>query len=129
MTVLAFENCSRGSLMTSEKLASSIRTNPTVVRRLVARLTDANLVRSYKGKSGGIELARKADEISLRDIYSASSEKTLLKARNKRPARQCPVSCSMGKLMKDVIDGVETNSMDYLAKISLADLAAKVSKE
>ncbi len=113
--------------MTSEVLASSVRTNPTVVRRLVAKLVDAGLLKAYKGKSGGVELARKAQEISLKDIYVASSGKKLINAPDKSPNKKCTVSCSMGKLMGDVIEGLEENSMSYLADIRLSDLASKVS--
>ncbi len=128
MTALAFAGCRGGKLMTSEELAESVRTNATVVRRLVARLAEARLVKAYKGKSGGIELARCPDEISLADIYDAASDRPLMNAPNKSPKKHCPVSCSMGQLMDSVIAGVETQSRKYLAGISLAEIAAKVGK-
>lgn len=61
--------------MTSEQLLSSIRTNPTVVRRLLAKLVDAGLIESYKGKSGGVKLTKSPKEISLKDIYGAVCDK------------------------------------------------------
>lgn len=126
MTALAFGKCEHGKLMTSEELAQSVRTNPTVVRRLVAKLVEAKLLKAYKGKAGGIELARCPDEITLKDIYIASSGKALIQTRTKAPKKHCPVSCSMGALMSAVIEGVERNSMKYLASISLASLTSKV---
>ena len=114
--------------MTSDELAKSVRTNATVVRRLVARLVEAKLLKAYKGKTGGIELARGANAITLKDIYVASSGKALINTRKKAPRKVCPVSCSMGELMGDIIDGVERNSMKYLASISLASLASKVKQ-
>ena len=127
MTALAFDKCQEGRLKTSEELAKSVRTNPTVVRRLVARLVEAKLLKAYKGKSGGIELARCPDQINLGDIYRAATESTLIRNSKKAPRKHCPVSCSMGKLMGDVIEGVERNSLKYLSGITLADIAAKVS--
>jgi DNA-binding IscR family transcriptional regulator len=135
MTAVAFhqlEACSSApALVTSEYLASSIRTNPTVVRRLVASLTKAGLLKSYKGKSGGVELAKSAQNISLKDIYMAcsGSEKKLLNASEKAPKKQCKVSCSMGMLMGEVIEGFEKNSMKYLSGIVLADLLTKIGPE
>jgi Rrf2 family protein len=126
MTALAFGKCEDGNLMTSEQLAESVRTNPTVVRRLVAKLVDAKLLKAYKGKSGGVELARCPDQITLKDIYVAASGKALIQSRKNAPKKMCPVSCAMGNLMSDVIDGVEKNSMKYLASISLASLTSKV---
>lgn len=113
--------------MTSEVLASSVRTNPTVVRRLVAKLVEAGLLKAYKGKAGGVELAKKAQEITLRDIYVAASGKKLIHAPDKTPNKKCTVSCSMGKLFGDVIEGLEENSMSYLSNIRLSDLSSKVS--
>lgn len=128
MTSLAFGNCENGTLMTSSELAESARTNPTVVRRLVSRLVEAKLVKSYKGKEGGIELARCPQDISLKDIYLAISDGTLLQAPQKVPRKQCPVSCSMARLLGEVVTGVEKNTTDYLAKIKLSDLVGKVTK-
>lgn len=126
MTVLAFEKCENGNLYTSELLARSVRTNPTVVRRLVARLVEAGVLKSYKGKSGGVELAKCPNEISLEDIYNAVSEKTLLYSPVRKAQKSCPTSRCMGKLMDDVIHGFEAHSKQYLAGISLQDLASKV---
>lgn len=115
--------------MTSDELAQGIRTNPTVVRRLVARLVSANLLKAYKGKTGGVELAREPGQITLKDIYLAAHDKPLLNAPDKSPKKNCPVSCSMGKLMKDVVDGVENNSLDYLSGIPLSDIVGKIAKD
>jgi Rrf2 family protein len=123
MTSLAYH---KGDLMTSDALASSIRTNPTVVRRLLAKLVDAGLVDSFKGKSGGVKIARSPKEISLRDIYLAVSGKQLLNVSCKEPDKKCVVSCAMTKLLREVVDGLEKNSMSYLSGIKLSELASKV---
>lgn len=126
MTVLAFEGCEKGRLYTSEQLAKSVRTNPTVVRRLVSRLVEAGVLNAYKGKSGGVELARCPNEISLEDIYSAVSDKKLFHVPDRKAHSACPTSRAMGKLMTEVVEGFETNSKKYLAGISLNDLAKQV---
>ena len=123
MTLMAYHE---GELMTSEFLAEGIRTNPTVVRRLVAKLVEARLLESFKGKSGGVRIAKPPKEISLQDIYQAVSGKALIHGRQSEPHKQCVVSCSMKKIFGEVASGLETASMGYLAKIKLSDLAAKV---
>ncbi|MEN0057701.1 MAG: Rrf2 family transcriptional regulator [Bdellovibrio sp.] len=125
MTVLAFH---KGELMTSEQLAASIGTNPTVIRRLSSKLVEAGLVSSFKGKSGGICLAKSAREISLKDIYKAIGDKRLIACPEKEPFKQCEVSCSMGEIFDEVVEGLEKQSMSYLAGIRLADVAAKVAR-
>ena len=125
MTSLAYE---KGDLMTSEALAKSVRTNATVVRRLVSKLVDAGLLDSFKGKAGGVKLSKPAREITLKDIYVAASGKPLLNTPDKEPNKQCNVSCAMNKLLDDVCDGLEKSSMSYLSGIKLSDLASKVTK-
>lgn len=123
MTTLAFH---KGELMTSDQLASSVRTNPTVVRRLVSKLVEAGLLDSFKGKSGGVKFSGSAKEVSLKDIYKVVSGKPLIFTSEKEPYKACAVSCSMGSLMDQVVQGLECQSMKYLSEISLADLTAKV---
>lgn len=123
MTALAY---SKDELVTSEYLASSIRTNPTVVRRLLAKLVDAGLLESFKGKAGGVRLSKAAKEITLKEIYTAVCEKKLVATSDKEPVKQCAVSCSMKKIMEDVVDGIERQSMDYLSKIRLHELTSKI---
>jgi len=112
--------------MTSEQLASSIRTNPTVVRRLLAKLSEAGLLESYKGKSGGVKISKNAKSISLKDIYTAVSGKQLINTHDKEPHKQCAVSCSMKEILCGFAKGFETNSMNYLSKIKLSDFISKV---
>jgi DNA-binding IscR family transcriptional regulator len=55
----------------SEQLASCLPTHPVVIRRLLAQLHKAGLVRSTRGHGGGSQLARDAAAITLHDIYLA----------------------------------------------------------
>lgn len=112
--------------MTSEFLAGSITTNPTVVRRLIAKLVEAGLVDSFKGKSGGVRIAKAPKEITLKDIYKASTDKTLINSRESETHKACKVSCAMKEIFEGVAEGLEANSMAYLAKIKLSDILAEV---
>lgn len=125
MTNLAYH---KGEKMTSDQLASSIRTNPTVVRRLLAKLSEAGLLESFKGKSGGVILNKSPKEITLKDIYVATTDKKLLCTPEKEPSKSCLVSCSMKKIMLEVVDGLEEQSLTYLSKIRLSDLTSKINK-
>ncbi len=123
LSVLAFH---RGEKLNSETLAQSIRTNPAFVRRLMARLTQAGLIESKRGKSGGVHLARCPDQISLREIYTAAQGRPLLDRAQKDPEQDCPVSCAMGKIIDDVFGGVEDSVLEHLSKIRLSQLVEKI---
>lgn len=123
MTVLSYHE---GQLVTSETLAKGIRTNPTVIRRLVSKLAEAGLVESFKGKTGGVRISERTKEITLKDIYEAVSGKPLIHSPNKEPQKNCTVSCAMKKIMCDITTGLENHSMSYLSKIKLSDITSKV---
>lgn len=125
MTALAYHE---GELMTSYQLAKSVRTNPTVVRRLVAKLSEAGLLDSYKGKSGGVRISKNPKDITLKEIYMAVSGKKFINAPDKEPDKKCAVSCSMGSLLSEVIEGLERQSLKYLSTITICDLRKQVSK-
>lgn len=124
MTLLAAHS---DELQTSEFLAKTISTNPTVVRRLVGKLVEAGLVDSFKGKTGGVRISKTPKEITLKDIYKASTtDKSLVNCRDVDVPKACKVSCSMREIFEGVSEGLEANSMAYLAKIKLSDILAKV---
>ena len=126
MTVLAYHH---DELLTSEQLATSIRTNAVVVRRLIAKLVEAGLVKSFKGKSGGVSLAKPAQQITLEDIYAAVfSDKALIANPPREPHKACAVSCSMGKVLEGVIDGLQAQTVKYMSGIKLSDLTSQITK-
>jgi Rrf2 family protein len=45
---------------------------PGYVQQLMIRLTDAGLVRSHRGRSGGFTLTRAAEDISVQDVLLAT---------------------------------------------------------
>ncbi len=56
----------------SEAIAEKLQTNPVVVRRVLAQLQHAGLIRNYKGPSGGSQLVRRAAETTVADVYRAT---------------------------------------------------------
>ena len=55
----------------SEMIAESVNTNPVVIRRILSKLRDADLVDSKSGPNGGSEIARHPSKIKLSEIYEA----------------------------------------------------------
>lgn len=125
MVTLAYHS---EEMMNSETLAKVLKTNPTFIRKLVSNLVDAELVESFRGKGGGIKLGKSPADITLQEIYVASTEaKTLVSTHKKPITKACPVSCSFDEIMCDIIDGIETSTQTYLSKKYLSDLLKKVS--
>jgi Rrf2 family protein len=114
-------------MMNSDILAKALKTNPTFVRKLVSKLVAANLVHSFRGKGGGIKLAKTPNDISLKDIYLASTEeKTLLSVHNKPVIKACQVSCCIKEVLDDIVVGIEDSTISFLSKKRLSDLLKNI---
>jgi len=99
LTLLVF--CGPDAL-TSEFIAGSVNTNPVVVRRLLARLRQARLVKSQGGPGGGWQLLRDPGELTLGEVYAAVEGGTLFPPSASEPNPKCPV----GKNIQQALDGV-----------------------
>lgn len=125
MTTLAVHG---DELSNSQNLAATLKTNPTFVRKLTARLAEAGLIQSFRGKNGGIKLARAPKDITLDEIYCvATSEKRVLSCPNKPVTKACKVSCAMSTIFEELNCGLEKTIKAYLTKKRLSDIVKAVS--
>lgn len=124
--VLTALGCFPNQLLSSEMLAASVKTNPVVIRRLLAQLIKAKLVVSTRGKSGGVSLAKDPSKITLKDIYLAVSPPEAISPRDKTPFKKCPVSCAMYDIMADISNGTQKATLTYLESKKISDLTKKI---
>src|ERR1051325_3100661 len=89
--VLPFRQSQGGEPAPSELIASSVNTNPSLIRRLLSQLAKAGLTTSQMGTGGGALLARPADRISLLDVYHAIDEDAEVFAVHPGPNPNCLV--------------------------------------
>lgn len=115
-----------GRALTSEELAAMLGTNAVVVRRTMAGLRDAKLVRSTKGHGGGWELARPLDKIRITDIYSALDEPTVFAMASTAESPGCLVEQSVQRAMDAAFADAEAVLMARFGKVTLADIADDV---
>ena len=109
-------------LVSSEQLALGIKTNASFIRKLVVSLSDAGLVESVRGKSGGIRLAKSPDEITLDQIYKAVTDSALVHIPDKTPNKSCAISCGMGDVLNNLSKEIEENTLKQLAKKKLSEI-------
>jgi Rrf2 family protein len=77
--------------LTSEFIAGSVNTNPVVIRRILAVLRKAGLVRSQPGVTGGWELLVKPETITLGKVYQLIRPGTVFAMHSRQPNPRCPV--------------------------------------
>jgi Rrf2 family protein len=124
LSVLA-RNKNRGPVCSST-IAESVHTNPVVIRRLMAELEKAHLVRSVAGRCGGFELERTADGISLADIYAAVEDESMFRMHKTDPNSRCPVAMQMKTILTGPLKAAETALSASLAGTTLQDVALAI---
>lgn len=124
LTALAYE--ATGSL-SSPQLAGSVRTNPVVIRRLVAMLQRAGLVEARAGKAGGVRLARRPESITLLDVFRAVEGGSPFVLPDKPENKACAVSCSMKRSLASVLAETDRAMSKSLEKVRISDLVGEVS--
>lgn len=110
--------------LTSEALAAIMRTNPVVVRRTLAGLRRHNLVRAEKGPGGGWSLAAELDRISLRDVYTALGEPTLIALGNRNEAPSCLVEQAVNAALDEPLRQAEETLLAAFGSVTLATIRA-----
>ncbi len=115
-----------GREMTSAQLAMSVNTSASFVRRIVAKLSKANLVSTTTGKSGACLLAKKPEEISLLEIYQAVGAPQTFAIHDYPVQSQCPVSCNIEATMQKVLAKAQQSFEGTLGHTNLAEVIADI---
>ncbi|MEO8700205.1 MAG: Rrf2 family transcriptional regulator [Kofleriaceae bacterium] len=113
---------------TSEELAVMLKSNPVVVRRTMAGLREAKLVRSTKGHGGGWELVWPLAQITLGDIYDALDTPTVFAMADRSESPGCLVEQAVNRAMRDAFAEAEAVLLARFRTVSLADVATDVKR-
>lgn len=88
-------------LLTSDFIASSVNTNPVVIRRISGQLKKAGLIQTKSGVSG-YALTKTPVEVNLLDVYQAVQAPSELFAIHEHPNP----NCSVGKQIEHTLDTI-----------------------
>ena len=111
----------RGEWLSSDSLAWSVNTNPSMVRRIVSSLIQAGLVTSRVGIAGGSQLAVKPDRITLLDAYRAVKLKQRVGIHSPNP--ECPLGAILSEPLQAVLDETEDAVAAVLARTTIANIS------
>ncbi len=115
--------------VTSGFLAGSVNVNPVVIRRLLSMLKAAGIIDVARG-TGGAEIKKPLDEITMLDIYNAVEcvEKGELFHFHENPNQQCPVGRNIHTVLDDKLARVQRAMEDEMKRITMADLITETKK-
>jgi len=113
---------------TSGRLAMSVNTSPSFVRRTLAKLSKAGLVGTTTGKAGTCRLVKRPEKISLLDIYEAVEAPKAFAIHAYANQKVCPVSCHIKTALENALAKTQKAMEAALDKITLAEIIADIKK-
>jgi DNA-binding IscR family transcriptional regulator len=115
--------------LTSEQIAASLDSNPSLVRRSLAPLRDAGLVVAGRGPGSGWRLGRPAERITLSDVHEALGMEPAFDLHAHEPNPHCPVGFGIRPILGDVYAEVERDVSRRLARSTIASLLDRILRE
>lgn len=128
--LVSLESSSRvgEKILSSAALAESVNTNPVLIRRLLQKLSQAHLVETKEGSGGGVQLARRASAITLRQVYEAVEDAPLIKPNTRPVNKTCTVSCGITAALEPVVGEGERALLKVLGTKTIAGLADDIAR-
>ncbi len=106
----------------SKELAHSVNTSSIYLKRILAKLSKAGLIQTSAGRSGGCDLSRPANKISLLDVYHAVEAPKAFAVHSYPKVKACDVSCQIQGKMENMLSEVQSSIESKLKSKTIADL-------
>lgn len=127
-TLLAIYKFNKDYKTTSEFIASSVNVNPVVIRRTLQSLKAAGLV-EVKAGSGGANITRPLDQITLYDIYRAmDSLDGDLFHFHENPNPNCPVGRNIHQVLDRHLKEAQIAMENKLKSVKLSELTDEIDQ-
>ena len=128
--ILSLVAIERNELCTSEWIAKSVNTNPVVIRRVIGKLRDAELVQVRQGV-GGTTLLKPLNEITLLDVYRAVEvvQEGELFQMHEKPNPNCPVGANIEAVLELILLRAQVAMESVLGEITMEDLVTVLAQK
>ena len=117
---------SQESKVTSDFLAASVGVNPVIIRKILSQLKKAELISVARG-TGGTEIIKDLQEISLFDVYQAVEclgKSGKLFSFHDNPNPNCPVGANIHEVLDQKLLDIQLAMENQLRQTSLAQVVA-----
>ena len=113
----------RACLLSSEELAENICTNPARVRKIMASLKKAGMVKTKEGGEGGYRFDGDPEKLTLDQVADALQIRFVEAAWHSGDIdKECMISSGMAGVMDGIFSDLDQECRTRLARISIADL-------
>ncbi|WP_274940565.1 Rrf2 family transcriptional regulator [Chordicoccus furentiruminis] len=118
----ATEYFGKDQKITSELLASSIGSNPVIIRNIMGSLRNAGLIEIKRGP-GGITISRPLDQITFYDVYEAvETNKDTLFHFHDDLNPNCPVARNMHGALDGKLTEIQRQFGEDLKRFTVGDV-------
>ncbi|MFC6259370.1 Rrf2 family transcriptional regulator [Levilactobacillus fujinensis] len=124
--VLVYIAYFKGQKMTSQEIASSLETSPSLIRKIMANLKHHNLLAPTHGPTQ-LALAKAPADITLRDIYATLPNQVPLLNVDTHTSQKCPVGKTVPKVLTSYYAEIQAAAEAKMAKITLQDVLNDVT--
>ncbi|MGM7721559.1 Rrf2 family transcriptional regulator [Metabacillus sp. Hm71] len=128
--ILALIELNKEGVTSSEFLASSVNTNPAVIRKLMGMLKKAGLIEVHPGIAGA-KLSKKLSEITLFDVYKAVNvvqEKELF-SKHENPNPDCLVGRNIQNTIEPLFSAAQLAMEKVLKNVTLEDVVKDIASK
>lgn len=128
--ILTLIDFNKEGTSSSEFIASSVNTNPALIRKLIGMLKKAGLVEVHPGIAG-TKLAKELSEITLLDVYKAVNvvqEKELF-SLHENPNPQCPVGKNIQSTIEPILAAAQIAMEKVLGTVTIEDIVTDIAKK
>jgi Rrf2 family nitric oxide-sensitive transcriptional repressor len=108
-----------GRLMPASELSRTLKASPAFMSKIAQQLVRAGILRSVRGKTGGLALAVPPEKIRVRDIFQAVDGPLLMAACLKQGRCRhlaCPLYPVLGQVQKELDGRLNDARLSDLAK-------------
>jgi Rrf2 family protein len=120
--ILSFVAANAPQRLRTETIAKWVKTHPTRVRNLVSQMVKADILKSWRGAKGGLTLARPANQITLREVYDAVQESSLIAEKIDNPFSGMEDHCKVFEVFTRLFAMLENNMRLDLGNITADQL-------
>ncbi len=116
-----------GTMLSSEKMASNICTNPARVRKVLAKLKRAGLVETREGSEGGYRFQKDPHQVTLRQVAEAV-ETTFVECSWHSGGEdiKCQVASGMAGVMDDICSQLNGICLERLEQVTIAQIEERL---
>jgi DNA-binding IscR family transcriptional regulator len=128
--ILALIDLNKEGTSSSEFLASSVNTNPAVIRKLMGMLKKADLVEVHPGIAGA-KVTKQLSEITLLDVYKAVNvvqDKELFSVHD-NPNPECPVGRNIQNTIEPLFTAAQLAMEKVLGNVTLEDVVKDIANK